>query len=107
MNSKRKGNAGELEVMHLLEGCGIPCRRNEQGILAGFVGGRGNPDIEAVIGGHPLHIEVKRTERLQLYPALAQAQRDAVGMIPVVAHRMNRHPWIVILTLDDFLDIAK
>lgn len=107
MNSKRKGDAGELELLHLLESRAIPCHRNQQGILAGFAGGRANPDIAAVIGGHPLHIEVKRCERFQLYPALAQAQRDAVNMIPVVAHRMNRRPWVVVLDLADFLRIAE
>ncbi len=30
MNSKRKGNAGELELLHLLEGYGLTVRRNDQ-----------------------------------------------------------------------------
>ena len=107
MNSKKKGNRAELELLHLLEERSIPCRRNEQGIFADFAGGRGNPDIQARIGGQDYHIECKRTERFSLYPALEQAQRDAVNMIPVVMHRANRKPWVVILTLEDFLDILN
>ena len=106
MNAKRKGDHAELELLHLLEEYGIPCHRNQQGILADFAGGRGNPDIQAQIGGQDYHIECKRTERFSLYPALEQAQRDAVDMVPVVMHRANRKPWVVILTLDDFLRLT-
>lgn len=103
-NSKRKGNAGELELLHLLEAQDIPCRRNEQR----YIGGVNNPDVAAVIGGAPIHFEVKRTERFQLYPALEQAQRDAAGhALPVVAHRSNRRPWVVVLALDDFIGMVK
>lgn len=109
MNSKRKGNAGELELLHLLEGRGIECRRNQQGILAGFCGGSGNPDVWARISGKDFHCEVKRTERLSLYPSLQQAQRDAEGTaaIPIVVHRQSRKPWVVVLTLRDFLRIQE
>ena len=106
MNSKRKGNAGELELLHLLEERGILCRRNEQGIFADFRGGKGNPDLQARIGGHDYHIECKRTERFSLYPALEQAQRDAVNMTPVVMHRQNRKEWVCILSLEDFLRLT-
>ena len=107
MNSKRKGNAGELELLHALEARGIQCRRNEQGLLAGFAGGAGNPDIAAQINGHRLHIEVKRAERFSLYKALAQAQEDARGGdTPLVCYRANRKPWTVVLSLDDFLSLV-
>lgn len=109
MNSKRKGNAGELELLHLLEEHGIPCHRNQQGPLADFRGGAGNPDVWARIGGRALHMEVKRTERFSLYPALQQAQRDAAGTpaLPVVVHRQSRKPWTVVLTLEDFIGLME
>lgn len=109
MNCKRKGDAGELELLHLLEDRGIECRRNQQGILAGFCGGSGNPDIWARISGRELHIECKRTERFGLYPSLRQAQRDAAGTdaVPIVAHRMNRQPWVVVMALEDFVDLMR
>lgn len=104
MNSKRKGNAAERELLSLLESFGIDARRNNQQ----YVGGIDNPDIAARVGGTSVHIEVKRTERFRLYDALSQAQRDANGhAMPVVAHRANRHPWVVVMALEDFLTIAE
>ena len=108
MNSKRKGDTGELELLHSLEARGIPCHRNQQGLLADFRGGRGNPDIWMQLDRTDFHVEVKRTERFALYPSLQQAQRDALPpMIPVVIHRQSRKPWVVVMTLDDFLSIQK
>ncbi|MDA0334267.1 MAG: hypothetical protein O2782_03785 [bacterium] len=51
----------------------------------------------------PIHLEAKRTERLNVYEALAQAIRDAGQDVPVVAHRRNGGDWIVILRLGDLL----
>lgn len=73
--------------------------------MANFKGGRGNPDISATVAGHPLHIEVKRTERLRLSEAMRQAKRDAVNAIPVVVHRASRQPWVISLELSEFLAI--
>ena len=96
MNVKRKGNKGELELLHLLEARGLEAVRNDQR----YAGGRGNPDI-ALPG---LHLEVKRVEVLRLTEALNQAEADAAGhALPVVMHRRNRGEWVAILRLDDFL----
>lgn len=102
MNSKRKGSCGERELLHLLEAHGIPGQRNDQR----YIGGADNPDIAADVRGLPLHIEVKRTERLRLREALQQAERDAAGRVPVVAFRGNREPWRVVLRLEDFLKLT-
>lgn len=75
MNSKRKGNAGELEFLHLLEAQGLTAWRNDQR----YTGGQDNPDVRLIAGGKTFHCEVKRTERLTLYPFMEQAQRDANG----------------------------
>lgn len=100
MNAKNKGSAGERELLHLLEAHGIPARRNFQQ----FVGGVDNPDIAAEVCGLPLHIEVKRQERLRLSEAVAQAVRDAnAHALPVVAHRSNRQPWLLTVRLEDLL----
>ena len=54
-----------------------------------------------------LHIEVKRTERLNLYDALEQAIDDmAEDDIPVVLHRRNHKPWVAIVRLDDLPRLA-
>ena len=47
MNSKRKGNAGELEFLHLLEAQGLTVWRNDQR----YTGGRDNPDVRLLAGG--------------------------------------------------------
>ncbi len=59
MNSKRKGNGGELEFLHLLEDAGLDAHRNQQG----YIGGTDNPDVALHAGGQQFHVEVKRTER--------------------------------------------
>ncbi len=103
-NSKRKGNAGERELAHLLAARGIHCQRNDQC----YVGGEDNPDVSATIGGAALHLEVKRTERFRLWDALEQATRDANGhAVPVVVHRANRRPWVAVLALDDLLMLLE
>lgn len=101
MNSKRKGSGGERELLEILRGNGFPdAHRNDQRYVSGFH----NPDISAELKGKPLHIEVKRVERLNLSEAMKQAVRDADGAaIPIVAHRRNREPWMITLRLDDLL----
>lgn len=92
-------------MLEILTSSGIPAERHQQGLLANFKGGHGNPDISATVAGHPLHIEVKRTERLRLSEAIHQAKRDAVNAIPVVVHRASRQPWVISLELSEFLAI--
>lgn len=104
MNSKRKGAAGERELLDLLTENGIQCHRNEQR----YVGGKENPDISAEIAGMSLHIEVKRVERLNVWEALQQAIYDANNKaLPVVVHRSNRKPWLVTMRLSDLLPEIK
>ena len=50
-NSKRKGDAAERELLEVLSSSGIPAERHQQGLLADFKGGHGNPDISATIAG--------------------------------------------------------
>lgn len=102
MNSKRKGSAGERELLAILKEHGFPdAVRNDQM----YIGGLNNPDISASFHGIPLHIEVKRVERLNITNAVIQAVYDADGAaFPVVVHRTNRQPWLVTFRLSDFLD---
>jgi len=87
MNSKRKGNAGEMEVVHLLRDAGYDAHRNDQR----YTGGKEWPDVGGVPG---YHLEIKRTERFNLYDAMEQAEQDANGKsVPVVLHRRNKKPW--------------
>jgi Holliday junction resolvase len=100
INSKQKGKRGELELAHYLTDKGYVSRRGQQ-----FAGGTESPDI---VSTFPYHIECKRTETFNLYKSLEQATNDANGKkIPIVVHRKSRKPWVVCLTLDDFLSIAS
>lgn len=100
MNSKRKGNQAERELLRLLTGYGVEAHRNDQR----YVGGKGNPDIAATIGPVSVHIECKRVERLSLAAALRQAHRDAQSALPVLIHRRSREPWLVTVELTDILE---
>lgn len=104
MNVKRKGTGGERELAEILRRSGIRAYRNDQI----FRGGKGNPDVSAEVYGLPLHIEVKRVEKLNVSEAVKQAVNDAEdGSLPVVAHRRNREQWLITLPLELFLDAIK
>ncbi len=93
--SKRKGAAGELEAAAALNRVlGTHLRRGRQ-----YHGGPDSPDLTGDVPG--LHVEVKRTERLRLWEALEQARQDAsVDQVPVVMHRANKKPWVVIVEVE-------
>lgn len=104
-SSKRKGKIGELEVANLLKVAGFNAHRSVQ-----YCGATGDaPDV--VVEGLPLHIEVKRVERLNLKQAYQQAVHDSKANgkneIPVIFHRRSRQPWMVMLSADDFLTLIK
>ena len=96
MNSRSKGARGERQWAKFLReslGCS-EARRGQQ-----FAGGPDSPDV---VGGIPeTHAEVKHTERLQLYSAMAQAIEDAGTAVPYVASRRNRGEWLVTLRASD------
>jgi Holliday junction resolvase len=97
MNSNAKGKQGEREFSkQLIELFGINARRGQQ-----FSGGSDSPDVVTDWDG--IHFEVKRTEKLRLWEAIDQAERDAnPNQVPIVAHRANGKPWVLIL---DMLDL--
>ena len=103
--SKNKGKVGEREVAALLREFGFIARRGQQ------YSGDGAPDVIhnlSVADDCDIHIEVKRTETLPLWAALDQAEEDALpGDIPVVFHRKNGKPWVVVLLATDFLAIMQ
>ena len=96
MNSKRKGSQGEREFCELCRSYGYDARRNDQI----YTGGKDNPDV----GGLPgVHVEVKRTEKLNIHAAMQQAIRDADGKaVPIVAHRRNRDIWLITMRAEDW-----
>lgn len=100
MNSRAKGKRGELALAKILRDHGFDARRGVQ-----YHGGAESPDV---IGLPGVHIECKRVERLDLMGAYEQAFRDAAAdEIPAVFHKRNREPWMVTVTLEDFLNLYK
>lgn len=103
MNSRRKGAAGERELARIL--------RNDYGYKDAkrgqqYCGINGNADVVDALPG--IHIECKRVERLNLYEAMSQAKRDArEDELPAVFHRKNHSEWVVVMTLDDFMNLYR
>ena len=100
-NSRAKGCRGERQWRDQLREAGFDARRGQQ-----FSGGTDSPDV--VCPSLPtLHFEVKNVEAGNPYRWLEQACRDAGSKMPVVAHKRNNHPWIVIMTATDFLNLVR
>ena len=98
--SRDKGKRGERELASILREFGYKARRGQQ-----YCGVNGDGDVVGLPG---LHIECKRVESLRLYDAFAQSAADArAGEIPVVVHRRNHCPWVVIVGLEDFATIYR
>ena len=101
--SRNKGKVGEREWARFCTERGYECHRTAQC--------RGNTGQAADVEGLPgIHIEVKRTESLRLYDALAQSEHDAViagDGIPIVAYRKNDHPWTVIMLAEDWFELFR
>ena len=100
-NSIAKGKKGEREWANFLKDHGYEnARRGQQ-----FKGGGDSPDVLGLPG---IHQEVKRVERLHLWESMDQSKRDAAdGEVPIVVHRANRKPWIVIMDAEDWIAMYK
>ena len=99
INSRRKGATGERELARLLQGYGFDARRGQQ------YSGLGGDDVVGLPG---VHIECKRTERLNLDAAMDQAIRDAnPDEAPAVFHRKNRKEWLVTMRVADWIEIYR
>ena len=102
VNSREKGRRGEVEFAKSLRELGFAdARRGQQ-----YSGANGDADVVGVPG---VHWEIKRVERgLNLVDALKQAERDArPGELPHVAHRRNREPWQVTMSLETWLELYR
>lgn len=101
--SRQKGKRGERELAHEMNrvlGEHTNARRGVQ-----YQGGSESPDVVSAL---PLHIECKRTETLNAYAALAQANADAPDGVPaIVCHRRNGQKWIAIVEVEALPEIAS
>lgn len=99
--SKQKGKRGEREAaaeLGALIGCNA--RRGVQ-----YQGSTDSPDV--VLEGVGIHVECKRTETLNVYKAIEQATGDAGQKVPVVWHRRNGKPSLVIVETARLVDLAN
>lgn len=103
VNGKRKGKDGELELARKFREHGYNARRSVQ------YNGKEEEGQADILGLPGIHIECKRTERLNIYDAVNQAKRDSKGkqQIPVVFHRKNHCEWLAIMPLDDFMNLYR
>jgi hypothetical protein len=98
VNSNEKGKRGEREWSHYLEDHGFAARRGQQ-----YCGGTDSPDVICEDLAE-YHFEVKFSERLSLWRAIEKAGLDGgIDKVPVVVHRANYKPWVVIMLASDWL----
>lgn len=114
MNSRDKGKRGEREAARMLEARGFgKARRGQQ-----YNGLEGRDVVCDEFDN--VHFEVKRTESLQLYPAIEQACQDAPcevqtgegcvlaqSRVPVVLHKKNHKKWVFIIHEDHIQDFVE
>lgn len=102
LGSRTKGARGELEAAEALSRIGLDCARTAQ-----RTGKTGLPDLDCE--GIDLHIEVKRTERLNPYAFMDQAVSDSTRTrrCPLVVMRSSHKPWLILLRLDDVPRFAE
>lgn len=99
--SQRKGADGERELVSVLNGYGYRVERGGSETF-GTV-----PDITGLPG---VHVEVKRTEKLNIQEAMEQAVRDSERFddgVPTVFHRKNRRGWLVTMQLDNWIRLYR
>lgn len=100
--SRNKGKRGERELATKLRELGVNGAYRAQQ----YCGSNTSADL---LGIPQIHAEVKRCESLSLYKAYEQAKRDSgdSGDIPTVFHRKNGKPWLVALSLEDWVRLYQ
>lgn len=105
--ARDKGVRGELEACEALAGVFPGLQRTYHQARAGSDA----PDID---GEHcPFWFEVKRTERLNIHEAMAQAVKacresghDFVPRPPAVIHKRNRGEWLITFRVADLASVV-
>jgi hypothetical protein len=100
IDSRAKGKKGELEFInqHL-----VPCWPEAKRNIDQF-----GDDKRDCIVLNGVHWQIKRTEALRLYDAIAQAENEAAATdLPVVAFRRNHAPWRVVVDAGEFVALLR
>lgn len=102
-SSKARGKRAELDLVHKLQEFGFEARRTAQ-----YCGKAGTSDVVGLPG---VHCECKAVQRLNIWEALLQSERDSAadgnGDIPAVFFKRNRSGWYVAMPLADFVSLYK
>ena len=102
VNSKKKGSRNELNLANILKAHGYNTRRTAQ------YNGKELDSKADIVGLDGIHVECKAVERLNIHDAIAQAIRDNKSDdLPAVFHKKNRQPWLVTMTLEDWLKLYE
>lgn len=101
INSREKGARFERKVAEKLREYGYEAERGCQ-----HSGGKDSPDVKHNMKG--IHIEAKAVERINIWKALAQSERDAgADEIPIVIFKRNYGDNYVALSLDNFMKMFQ
>lgn len=101
INSRDKGARYERHIAQVLRDHGYEAERGCQ-----HSGGKDSPDVKHNMPN--IHIEAKAVEKLNLWNALAQSEKDAgENEIPIVVFKRNRSKDYVALSLENFIEIFK
>lgn len=99
---REKGKRGEQELARTLrELFACEARRGQQ-----YEGSPDSPDIKTDIEG--VEFESKRVQAFYLYPSLEKAHSETgPRSLPVVCHRKDGKPWVVVCYLHDLPELAR
>jgi len=97
-SEREKGARGEREVAAILRAHGFECERTPN---SGGLQVKGD-----LAGSFPAHVEVKFQETARPWAYWEQASNEApIGLMPVVAFRRKRSPWLAIVKLEDLAEL--
>lgn len=102
-NSRAKGARTERQLRDKFREAGYEARRGQQ-----YCGANGDADV--FVDDLPfLHVECKGVERLNIWNAVEQSQKDAAvkGQMPIVAHTKNHKGWLITMPWDEFVHLLR
>jgi hypothetical protein len=97
-----RGKRGELEVAELLRPL-FPEVRTRR------AGGESARDTRGsdLVGTAPYVCQIKRRERLNVVEAWNEAAQNANGAVPLLIHRRDHSPWLVTMSLEEWMELEK
>lgn len=102
INSREKGKRGEREGAKLLNDLldRDDIKRSQQ-----FKGGVDSADLQ--IDDCSLHPEIKWVDKLNIYEAIEQAERDCNNKVPFVLHKRNYKEPLLTIRAKDLIEFCR